>query len=596
MSVSSIRDHLPEFQKAIEAKESIDIDGKGSFYRINWFWRIIYWILPCLETNRIKRVASVFNQFLDQIEKSPAKFSQAGSPVSQDIDLRICNAAANALKNYLSAFSTRKIKTELFHLDRRIVALNYRLEAENGGMSQVTPPAFAPEKLQQIALIWKNAQTMMDNSERLTNRDQSILKRIAQYPEFVKLLENSENTELRTRTFKALLRDNYSIDPEVFIEFPGMTDELYHSHMMTRLGYRPNNEQMIRVEKNNGEKRLELRVNGKFEHMHDLNRPVDCGGGLQLTFNQIFHQIKDSNFAWHSVEVLKGKGITKHSTVDLSQGTIKPGADLNKIDRTALWNNIPVEEEISFAEAKRRYGCDGLNWGGAIMSTRRVKDLEAAGQHTYIVIAEPDPAKLVYKIRSLGKSAVEVPRTAVEFARAVAETKEGRIISPDPCRKDPLRQHRGYPFTLTPAMAKEGIDFITESIFNGVIGNMAYNLMAGENCCKWAAEFCKSVGLPTDLFDGYFADARPPGLLAYVHDFMAKMPYCIQYCFYQLFFLPLGSTTSRTITEKGGIKRTISLSRNLPCTSNNDKRFKMPANLILKQEKGLLPSMPMINE
>lgn len=598
MAELRIKDNLQDFQKAIETKVSIDVDDKGGFYKVNWFWRIIYWILPCLETNRIKRVANAFNQFLNQIEKSPALFSIGGKPVQQSIDIRICKAAANALQNYLSTFSSSKIKKELFHLKHRVVALNYRFEAENGGISKEVPPAFAPEKLRQIALTWKKAQTMMDNHERLTTRDESILARISQYPEFVKLLEIPENSELQTRTFKAVMRDNFSIDPEIVIEFPGMTDELYHSHMMTRLGYRPHNQQMIRVEKSNGEKRLELLVNGKFEHMHDLNRSVDCGGGLALTFKKIFHQIQDSNFAWHQVEVLKGKGIVKHSTIDLSQGTIKPGMDLKNIDRAALWNNIPVEEEISFAEAQRRYGaaCDGIHWGGAIMSTRKTMDLQANGQHTYLVIAEPDPVRQVYKIRSLGKSAVEIPRTAVEFARAVAETKTGRIISPDPCRKDPLRQHRGYPFTLEPAVAQKGIDYITESIFDGVAENMAYNLMAGENCCKWAVGYCRAVGLPDDMFDGTFADARPPGLLAYVHDFVTKMPYCIQNCFYQLFFLPLGSTTSKTVTEKGGIKRTVSLSRMKPWSYENDKRFRMPAILIQKQEANKLASMPLIND
>lgn len=572
-----IRNSLSDFNRAIETRTSIDADSNGNWHRVNWFMRVVYWMFSCLDDHRATRVANAFNSFLDQMELTPNAQKR-----DQSDQLNLIRQIADKILNVsFQNKSSKGIKTATKDLRHRVVALNYRNEAVNGGTDRKMPgKGFT--SLRKVALAWKKTHDVMDDNDKLTPRDEEALKTLSQYSQFVDLITQSE--ELRNKTFKWIFRDH--LDADVFVQFPNRVDRINTCKMPHRLGRYA--AKMLKVEKVNNEKHVMMLINNKWESILDEHRKVDFGDGLVTTLKDMFEQFADKNHDWGQLEVLQ-HGVKKHLNVDIGQYIGDEGIN-DWWEQPNCLEHLCVRT-LSLEEAQRRYGahCDGVNWAGRVMATRQVKDLEVKGTHAYLEVAIPN-ANHEYRIFTFGKSSKVLPRSPWDYACTVAKTYEGCIVGPDPAIFNPLRQHWGLPFIVSPKEGNEVMDWIRHSIVQGRKKNMAYQLFT-ENCAKWVLEISDILGehrVPKDIFKVHFHESKPPGFAGKVFSRTIKMSERFRNFFFASLFWIIGSTTGKTVIDKDGTRRKVSLSNLRPWEYPNNENFNIPAVLMSKQEKGEL--------
>lgn len=596
--VRTIRSNLVDFTAAVKRGESINCTSKGEWYYENWFIRVVRYIFG-LENRRLANVAYIFSRFLDEQESHPVKFS-AGRRIAalQGNTLQARLHTAQVLEGAMKARNACwRIQTQLNYLKRRVIALQYRYEAVNGGIDKKAYPAEVYPKLMAIAQQWKNTQEILDPHEKAINKTETkYLKEAMRYPEFIKLLYRDK--PLQDQFFKWTVRDHNSAG--IFVEFPGKHQQIKESLLSWRFGRYHN--KMLRIEKNDvtpvvgssfKEKHLTVAIEGKRVSMLDNKRTVTLSHNYKLTIQEILDMFKDKNHDYGNLEVF-ADGICNWNVGEMARyNPANKGyerIDLSAKFRNDWWEQLPSMGTISSKEALKRYGA-GLSrhpnrWGVRIVSTRELRDKSLKGNHVYVEVAIPNhDDKGTYSMYAFGKSALDLPRHWWQYARIVAETVKGVITYPDSSIFNPRRQHKGRAFSIPAAEGKQVMDWIRKSIQRGWTGNMAYQLLT-ENCAKWAEEIRGVVGskkVPRNLFLVPFSASEPEGCCGRIFSIVRRLPYCFQDCFFTAFFWPLGSTTKMTVIEDNK-PRTISLARLKPWRPQNE--FRIPAVQIERLENG----------
>lgn len=580
----TIKENLNEFTRAIAANASIACNARGEWHYECWLMRLVRWIF-CLENRRLANVAQAFNSFLDQQEAVPVLFTPQ-STAFQIQTIKTQMAAAQALEKALWPRRNKSnILSQFNELKRRVVALQYRYESVNGGLDKTDLPANAPDRLRAIAMQWKDKQHLLDPHEKKLNEgEENFLKDAARYPEFLKCLYRDKHLQ---ELFFKWMRDKNPVD--ALVEFPGRHLLIRESRLSKRIGLFRNH--MLRIIKKS-EKLLTILCEGKRVSILDDNRRITFKKGYTLTVSQIFKNVfGDKNHSHGNLEVFRKGGIQNWNTNQIGRYNPVTNSydriDLSAARRKDWWDQLPDLEELSLEEAQERYGSaiDGTLWGGRIVSTRERRDLSFKGNHSYVEVAIPTPNGS-YKVRTFGKSSATLPRHWWQYAKVMGSTEKGVILYPDPSIFHPSRQHRGFAFTMTSSEGQDVMDWIRQSIHNGWIGNMAYQILT-ENCAKWAEEIRGVLGnkIPKNLLRVSFFDSQPEGCYGTIFKLVKRMPTCIQNGFFNLFFWPLGSTNSVTVVENGK-PRIVSLSRLKPWRQGGT--FRIPAVQIMRLENGEL--------
>lgn len=594
-AVNSIKDNLDKFNTALINNEQINCDAHGNWYHEGILMRVIRRIF-FLEDRRIANIAHAFSHFLDSQEKNPVKFSSNAELVAaQNTTFKAYLKTAKIIQDVLKRHWGSRMIHESSLLHRRVIALQYRHEDVNGGLKKAKLPKKVPEKLRIPAQKWKNEREILEPEEKpLTKEDEEFLKEVYRYPAFMDRLLIDK--ELQDAFFKWTIRDHNSV--ELFVEFPGMHKQIKESYLSLRIGRYRN---LMKIKKQNvatdkapdlKEKVLTLLFEGQRYSILDTSTKVTFSNNYSLSVKQIFDIFKDKNHNYGNVEVF-ANGINNWCSVEMGPYNPSNGRhdriDLCQDRKDDWWKQLPLIDEITLDEGRKRYGndLDGTKWGGKILSTREKRDRSLKGNHAYVEIAIPNPdLNGYYSIYQFTKSSKTLPRHWYQYARVIATTFKGRILYPEVSPSHPLRQHKGWGFTMTPEEGKQSMEWVRNSIRDGLRSNLAYQLLT-ENCAKWCEDWRKVLPhkIPRNLFLVKFTDSEPEGFLGKIFWVVLRLPFVMQTLFFRAFFFPFGSTTGKTVVENGK-PRVVSLSNVKPWLPNSE--FRIPGMQIERLDKGEL--------
>lgn len=574
------------FTAAIDSGRKIACNSKGNWHyewKITSFFR---WLFG-LQNSRDAGVIGAFNQSLAKLEK---KVVTLNSP--QDVRNSAFKTYLVASQSLIARFKNNRSKTvskQINLLNRRIVALKYRIESGNGGLNKIELSAVKSEEREWLlkeAQDWKGTQVKftLASKKELTKGSIARLEQALCYPEFIALLKQD------AALFKKFLKwtITYRNDVCAFVEFPATQARLNMAQLSSRTGAffgrclstaRGKYEEDSKRGGEQGEfKDIRLRfatVNGlQSISILDENLAVTFSHNVIETIGAVFDRFKNKN-GWIPFEILGG-AITNwraDQTGPIIKASAKTPAAFNfgqvDLNHDKWWELLPPVAVISVTQAKSWYGehCDGVNFGGKIVATRAFKDLRAEGTHSYIEVAAPmrnDDGEMVYHIYPFGKYPKKFPSKALDYPKAIAGTSDACICYPDQSVAERKREHDGPNLELvTPELGLMLMKAIKTDIEAGREGNLAYQLFT-ENCGMWSCKIASEI-FPEkakhfeELFATSFMNARPLGLAGVLFYIVKKLPRILQAPAISLIFLPLGSRIAKTVKRTDGTSQKISL-------------------------------------
>lgn len=629
--MSLISSDIQRFTEAVVSEKPVSCDSNGKWsteWRITVYIRVLFGLI----NHRNAGVLRAFNRCLDELEKKPVQF---GVGSGGNVNFKVFIKAAEVLNRHFENTNSRIIKTEVLELKRRYVALKYRIELENGGVTKSEESdKNLFEWLSGTATTWRNNQSMIPSRKKITSEglpkeltpgQQRRLRETCRYPEFIAMLKL--DPVLQENFFKWVIRNRNSV--QAFVEFPAMHQKLRQSLLAPRIGFCGgqilrviNESQQERKERTehegdlkregeykefkeggsisrDGAKDVQMLFEGRWLSILDEKKEVTFRGGNVRTIQQVFQQFTRKRNTWGRVEVLSEKlGICNWHAGKMAFYD-KSTRKYNEVPLTGdWWEKLPPTKILTLSQAQNRYGrhCDGSNWGAKIMATRESLDLELAGTHSYIEVAAPGRnanGEPVYNVYSFGKHPIMAyPRKLFDFPKAIAGTHQAWISYPDVSIYQRQRQHDGH--QLGELSQKDGerlMNSIKEFIQAGRDKNLAYQLFM-HNCANWACEVA-SRAFPErkqeffSLFATSFMMSKPVGVLGKIFTLIKKMPRWCQARFISLFLLPLGSRDGKKVVEKDGTIKTISLWHYPPF--GEGKSISIPSAWFLRKEGKELP-------
>lgn len=575
-----------DFTAAVESGRNVACDSRGNWHYEWGITSFFRWIFG-LQDSRDADVLEAFNQGLANLERKVVVLNAAGR--EKNADFKTYFVAGNALMNRFKN-RTGDVATQINLLERRIVALKYRIESVNGGLDQIEAHLvdgnhFA-ELLEQ-AKVWKNEQIKFSHASKkeLTNGSKQRLALALRYPEFIKLLKT--NPSLRNEFFEWII--TFRNEVRAFIEFPAVQARLNEAQMGACTGSyfgqclrshvrglneaenKESDEDYFKEEMDRVKDvtlRFETSEGKKELSILDEDLPVVFTNAVASTIKIVIDAFKDRVMRWGQFEVLNGK-IYSWGAHEIGANTKHLGFVRADLTLPEWWKALPPVKTLSIEQAKRWYGahCDGENFGAKIMATREYLDLRVSGTHSYLEVAAPirdDSGRVFYHVYSFAKYPKKLPRKFTEIPRAVAGTSDACISYPDQSIPKREREHDGHSLgILTPADGIRLMDLIKSYILDGRQGNLAYQLFV-QNCGMWACQVASDL-FPArrEEFEGLFAtsfmNAKPLGLAGCIFSAVKIMPASIQGPFLHLFFLPFGSTIAKEVQERDGRVKKISL-------------------------------------
>lgn len=576
-----------DFTTAINSGRKIACNSKGNWHyewKITSFFR---WLFG-LRNSRDAGVIGAFNQSLAKLEK---KVVILNSP--QDVRNSAFKTYLVASQSLMARFENNRSKTvskQINLLNRRIVALKYRIESGNGGLNKIELSAVKSEErewLFKAAQDWKGTQVKftLASKKELTKGSVARLEQALCYPGFIDLLKQDASL------FKKFLKwtITYRNDVCAFVEFPATQARLNMAQLSSRTGayfgrclstargrYEEDSKRGGEAQGEFKDIRLKFATVSGSQDISILNEnlPVTFSHNVIETIGTVFDRFKNKN-GWIPFEILGG-AITNwraDQTGPIIKASAKTSAPFNfgqvDLDHDKWWELLPPVAVISVTQAKSWYGehCDGVNFGGKIVATRAFKDLRAEGTHSYLEVAIParnDSGEMVYHIYPFAKYPKKFPSKALDYPKAIAGTSDACICYPDQSIAERRREFDGERLKLdTPELGLMLMKAIKADIEAGRKGDLAYQLFT-ENCGMWTCKIASQVFPENakqfeELFATSFMNARPLGMAGVLFSIVKKLPRFLQAPALSLIFLPLGSRIAKTVKKSDGTAEKVSL-------------------------------------
>ncbi len=474
---------LVEFTQALNNGEKCVVESNGSWAVLNPVMQI-FTKLEWFEKRRLEKIAHVFENELDRLEKLPVDVSQGNSqkPV---LDLYL--GAIKAVKERIEPFKTSKeLGLHWEALSYRTAALRYRMES--------VKPAEAPKKNQEEALAklaeeWKESYDLYQD-KALTDSEIAKIKEACLYPEFVDVI--SESKALKDFFFRWALRDNNSVD--AFVQFPATCERLKSCLIAGRTGYFAKEFQWVQTQGHEKVLTLPFEVQEGEQlvtraiSILDESKEVVLRGGYKLTINKVMEAFRNKNNDVGCLEFLGKQGISNWHCHELGRWNPEKGIveqiDLSE-ENGLWWEQLPVFETIDVEKAKSRYGIASLEQGQWVVvakSTRESPSLDIDRSHGYLEVLIP--AEEGYNVYPLGKFAKNFPRSLLQKAMVLANTVEARIQYPDENPYYSHRQQATAPYVTTEEKGKAVMESIRKDLLQAREGNIVF-MFGWENCAFW---------------------------------------------------------------------------------------------------------------
>lgn len=513
---------------------------------------IKYLILILLLKNKYKlKLLLNFNHCFGKLETIPIRFNTT----EQTLNFARWLQAAEALKSYFPHADSKQVKQQLNELERRSLALKYRLEKINGGLNTTSVNPQLHRQLLEKAQLWKLSQGLFWNPI-LSQQDLKILTEACQFSAFVQIV--LKNELLCTDFFNWTLRDGIPAAP--FIEFPAMRQKIIEANLNGRIGHLGGTHlAVIKMLRSQGtlEKVLALRFDGVFISILDENHKITLNGGYTLTICEIFAAFKNKCFFVGNLEFFEN-GVTNWNSHHLGLWNPK-NSKVEPIDleKGPWWHQLPILEILDTPQAIERYGMplDGYHWVVSANASREYLTLHFDKTHAYLEIAIPIQNGC-YAIYVFGKFATKFPTGSVEALLMVTVSVLATIAYPDENVFYTHRQHAGYPFMITPGQGNQLMASIKADILEARQENSVFQ-MESENCGKWIQTKLEELLGPEvvpNLYRINLIYSEPHGFLGFCWRIIRRMPkFCrskiLAWCHF-----PLGAWKGLWITDRTGQK------------------------------------------
>lgn len=446
--------------------------------------------LGCFEAARLSGIARNLIQEFDRLERVPVKRQEADSQIQIYADcLESARFVAKHLRKHLTA---GKVKTLFGSLCQRIIAMQYRIEENNGGLNRQEESGRLLTQLQVAAIKWKEEYPLYQNKD-LIQTEIDKLKEASRYPEFCKLvLYDSSICHL---FFRCVIRDNNNVDS--FVQFPSVCQRLKLALLSGRIGKFANSFDFVNWA--GDEKVMSLpvqieaedgRLTTKNISILDENTRVRLPFAYELTVGKIIDIFARKNIDPGNLEFFQSCGITNWNTRELGRYNAHTEdyerIDLHENNKDWLFQ-LPALELLSLKQVKERYGIDNLTSDQFIavaMSTRESASLDINLSHGYFSFLIFDESEQKYRVLPMGKFAKHFPSNILEKALFLTNTVESRIVYPDENSFYSHRQQASAAFVLSKEEGRELMEKVRKDLIAAHKGNMVFQF-AGENCAWW---------------------------------------------------------------------------------------------------------------
>ncbi len=546
------------------------------------------------EENKIKSFNGLFNSILNKLlnyftkNQSPAKMVKKLDSMEK---ISVLFGREEPHEQNLTLVETlnkaKKIPSPSKELNRRIVALEYRLRKVNGGtdLKRVAPDQM--EALLETAVQWVQDQHVIREYSHSTLRQ--MLHETGNYPLFVDILLNDK--ELQNEFFNWVIRDD--ISSSLFIEYPALQKKIVDSNLQIRVNHFKTPGLKIQFEKISDtleQKIVTLLIEGKEVNILDTQREVQLRGNWVLTIDQILEIFNKKSHLSGNLEYTED-GIINWNVYEWGywDNDAKKFVCVN-FEEDNWWQSLPLFKTISMEDASRELGhkLDGTNWAVEACASRRYQNLNLFENHAYLKIFFPASNGLGYSALPLGKYAKTVPLTMNPLKKfsILCDMTPATISFIDENIFYTFREQTTYGFLMSREQGKQFFDTIKRDMLASKDNHLVYQIET-ENCAKWAQETLTSVlgeeNVP-NLYRTFFLDTEAKGVIGWMMKILRRAPKAWQPWLVTRFHIPLGSFKGSWIV-RNGMRHWISI-MTLPFWENGMIYF--PAFLHHQMEKGLL--------
>ncbi len=510
----------------------------------------------------------IFNQvnstikLLDQQERAPSQI---------DVDL-------NEILNLEHPLRAAKMSDKLSELMRRRIGLQFRLGGGKGGQDPRSLGYVEYGLLVKWAESWKKEQDIYFDKS-LTKAEKKHLKYAARYTLFVDLL--LEDKDLRDKFFFWTLQDGNS--PEIFIEFPSLTEWIIQSDLSRRLG---KFDGLIQIEETNGVKDVTLLFEGKPVSILDTEREIEFRGSYTRTVAEVFEVFRCKYKEVGDFEIFED-GV-------ISWNTFKMGYWDDSLQEYILadflsdnwWKDLPHFETLTHEEVEKRYevAIDGVSWVSAVTATRGNINLSYEKTHAFIELAIPD-GRGRYQIYNFGKYGRDFPKNMWDGLKKFTLTMLANVMYPDENVYYSHRQRGYYPFVISPEKGRMILNLIRHEIFRCMAGKSVYQIES-DNCAKWTVDILTDALGPDNIPNLYkmsLLDCEPGGPMQKLFNLIKKLPKFLHAFAITRLHYPIGAWRGVWVKHTYG-KEWKSLSSH---QFFNTAEVYLPALVIKKRDEGL---------
>ncbi len=508
--MSRIETTFLELINAIESSQLVTLSDEGQWCCRKSLFRSFF--ARFFPDRKITEIAHSCLANFDRIERIPLE-----APHDSDVDHLSYLSLARYLEKKLRALpQSEKL---LFDLMRKRIALQYRCSGRLGGEGRLLMGYVEYRLLYQLASRWKKEQAHF-HLHFLTQHDQQILKKAAQYPQFVDLL--LEYPSLQDSFFRWTLQNNNPV--EVFIEFPAISDWIVDADLSNRLGRVGD---LLRVETIDGARHVTLMFEGQRISIMDPKTVIEFRGKYRLSVEEIFSMFSRKYHDVGNLEVFE-EGITNWNGFQLGHwdAALQHYVMVDLL-QPRWWENLPVLETITRKDAQERYKIPipSGRWVVAAHATRGNINLSYEETHAFIQIAIPICGDL-YRIYDFGKYGLYFPKNYLEVLNLFAKTMPAGVMYPDDNTYSLQRQHGYYPLVIDPDSGRKTMDVMRQEFFSCLAGKQVYQIET-DNCARWTHEVLSGIvgqeALP-NLYQMPLIECEPGGFIQSLFGLIKKLP------------------------------------------------------------------------
>ncbi len=470
-------------------------------------------------------------QELDKLEQRPVAFCQHGL-MPQDVQ--------ETLR-----------KTEGFlgnnEIERRRIALLYRIEKKNGGLDASPFDQTLLSSLEGIAARWKEGQHVFQEPY-LTRSDFRRLMEASQYPKFVTLF--LENIDLQEKFLCWTLRDKLS--PRVFIEYPATAEKISASFISNRVGRLGG--ALLKIQKVQRQKILTLPFEGKDQNILDDSAFITFRGQYKIMIRDVFRQIANKRHDPGRIEYFSSGFENWNGNLLGFWNEEEKDYKVINLNAERFWEQLPVLETLSQGEVEDRYHVqvDGKNWVASAVASREKACLDYERNHAFLEVAIPN-GRGRYNVYQFGKLMMQFPKSRFEELTTWGRYVPATIAHPDETTFFTFRKLGYYGFSLETPLALRLMDSIREDMIRARTGNIAYQIQT-ENCAAWIQDKLESIlgkDQVPNLFRMSLFDTEPDSFVSTLMSAIKKLPEQWQAKVFSKTMIPFGAFQGVWVEENG---------------------------------------------